>query len=139
MICPAPRRRSNPRRRATMSCRFMTLAWAFLAIAGLSARADEPNPEPGPTWPKTTAAHRRESQNNLKQLALAFHNHLAAYKYFPAAAAFSKGKKPLLSWRVAILPYIEQQALYKDFKLDEPWDSPLNKKLIPKMPKIFAP
>jgi hypothetical protein len=119
----------------------MMWAWAFLALVGLSAlsaRADDPSPEPGPTWPKTTAAHRAQSQNNLKQLALAFHNHLAAYKYFPAAAAFSKGKKPLLSWRVAILPYIEQDALYKQFKLDEPWDSPHNKKLIAKMPKIFA-
>src|SRR5262249_57367140 len=47
--------------------------------------------------------------------------------------------KPLLSWRVAILPYIEQDALYKEFKLDEPWDSEHNKKLIAKMPAIYAP
>ena len=46
--------------------------------------------------------------------------------------------KPLLSWRVAILPYIEQVDLYKQFKLNEPWDSPNNKKLIEKMPKIYA-
>src|SRR5262249_31836202 len=37
------------------------------------------------------------------------------------------------------LPFIEQEALYKKFKLDEPWDSPHNKKLIPLMPKIYAP
>src|SRR6202011_3192353 len=37
------------------------------------------------------------------------------------------------------LPYIEQNALYMQFKLDEPWDSPHNKKLIPMMPKIYAP
>ena len=40
---------------------------------------------------------------------------------------------------MAILPYIEQQNLYLQFKLDEPWDSPNNKKLLDKMPKVFAP
>src|SRR5262249_27111371 len=45
----------------------------------------------------------------------------------------------LLSWRVQILPFIEQDKLYKGFKLNEPWDSENNKKLIPKMPKIYAP
>lgn len=45
--------------------------------------------------------------------------------------------KPLLSWRVAILPYIEQAGLYQQFKFDEPWDSEHNKKLIEKMPDIF--
>jgi len=42
-------------------------------------------------------------------------------------------------WRVQILPYIEEDHLYKEFKLDEPWDSDHNKKLIDKMPKLFAP
>src|SRR6185437_7001956 len=42
------------------------------------------------------------------------------------------------SWRVAILPFIEEDALYKRFHLDEPWDSPHNRTLIPLMPKIFA-
>jgi prepilin-type processing-associated H-X9-DG protein len=49
-----------------------------------------------------------------------------------------KKGKPLLSWRVAILPFIEQDNLYKEFKLDEPWDSDHNKKLIDKMPKVYA-
>jgi hypothetical protein len=40
---------------------------------------------------------------------------------------------------VALLPYVEQQALYNQFKLDEPWDSENNKKLIEKMPKLYAP
>jgi RNA polymerase sigma factor (sigma-70 family) len=49
------------------------------------------------------------------------------------------GGKPLLSWRVALLPYLEQGALYRQFKLDEPWDSPHNKKLLAKIPAIYAP
>lgn len=46
-------------------------------------------------------------------------------------------KKPLLSWRVAILPHVEQKPLYDRFKLDEPWDSPHNKTLIPLMPRVY--
>lgn len=85
------------------------------------------------------SAERVRAMNNLKQIALAFHMfHDAAY-YMPPATIFSKDGKPLLSWRVAILPYLEQEALYRQFKLDEPWDSPHNKKLLEKMPKIYAP
>ena len=59
--------------------------------------------------------------NNLKQIALAMHNYHDANNGFPASAICDKKGKPLLSWRVAILPYIEQQNLYMEFKLDEPW------------------
>ncbi|MHC4178006.1 MAG: DUF1559 family PulG-like putative transporter [Planctomycetota bacterium] len=45
--------------------------------------------------------------------------------------------KPLLSWRVHILPYLEGDALYEQFRLDEPWNSPHNIKLVPKMPAFF--
>ena len=44
----------------------------------------------------------------------------------------------MLSWRVAILPYIEQQNLYQQFKFDEPWDSPNNIRLLDKMPAVYA-
>jgi RNA polymerase sigma factor (sigma-70 family) len=46
--------------------------------------------------------------------------------------------RALLSWRVALLPFLEQDALYKQFKLNEPWDSPHNKKLVAKMPAVYA-
>src|SRR5215472_15101476 len=57
----------------------------------------------------------------------------------PPAALCDERGKPLLSWRVLILPYVEEDALYKQFKLDEPWDSPHNIKLLDKMPRIYAP
>ncbi len=86
------------------------------------------------------ARQRRVSQNNLKQIVIALHNHHDVYKFFPAAAICSKDNgNPLLSWRVAILPFIEQDALFRQFKLDEPWDSPHNIKLLPMMPKTYAP
>jgi prepilin-type processing-associated H-X9-DG protein len=84
------------------------------------------------------SANRMQSQNNLHQMALAMANHESAYGHFPAAASCDKKGKPLLSWRVAILPYIEQQNLYQQFHLDEPWDSKHNKTLLAQMPKIYA-
>jgi RNA polymerase sigma factor (sigma-70 family) len=86
------------------------------------------------------AAARTVSANNLKQIGVAMHIYHETNKRLPLHAIYSKdGKTPLLSWRVAILPYIEELALYKEFKLDEPWDSEHNKKLIAKMPKIYQP
>src|SRR5260370_17458575 len=62
------------------------------------------------------------------------------YQFLPPAAVCSKENgKTLLSWRVLILPFIEEDNLYRQFKLDEPWDSPNNIKLLPRMPKIYAP
>ena len=56
-------------------------------------------------------------------------------------AAIRKDGKPLLSWRVAILQHLDgkEKALYEKFHLDEPWDSPHNKKLLDQMPDIYAP
>jgi hypothetical protein len=85
-------------------------------------------------------AAKMKSSNNLKQMALAFHNYHDTYGTFPPATVYSKdGKTPLYSWRVAILPFIEEDKLYKEFKLDEPWDSENNKKLLDKLPKVYAP
>jgi hypothetical protein len=123
---------------------FLTLFASLLALSGLvalpaSRAADEPDPEPPSDFPKTTPADRASSANNLKQLGLAMINFSDAMGGMPANAIVDKAGKPLLSWRVAILPYIEELALYKEFKLDEPWDSKNNKKLLARMPKIYAP
>jgi uncharacterized protein DUF1559 len=84
------------------------------------------------------AAARMSDANNLKQLGIAMHNYHDAHGGLPPQdGAIEKGKGGL-SWRVHILPYIEQDNLYRQFKLDEPWDSPNNKKLIPLMPKTYA-
>ncbi len=80
---------------------------------------------------------RQQSVNNLKQIGLAMHNFHDVFKSFPAQASRGPDGKPLLSWRVHILPFLEGQELYKQFHLNEPWDSPHNKTLIDKMPKVF--
>jgi hypothetical protein len=85
------------------------------------------------------AARRMQSSNNLKQMMLAMLNYESAYRRFPSRAICEKETgKPLLSWRVAILPFIEEAALYNEFHLDEPWDSDHNIKLLEKMPAIYA-
>jgi len=87
------------------------------------------------------AAGRVQEQNNLKQLAIGMHNYHDVNGRFPAAGTTPPGNprgRQLLSWRVAILPYVEQQALYAQFKQDEPWDGPNNIKLLSQMPKVFA-
>jgi prepilin-type processing-associated H-X9-DG protein len=83
------------------------------------------------------AAQRAQSANNLKQIGLAMHNYLDTSGTFPPQALFDKDGKASLSWRVLLLPYLDQDALYKEFKLDESWDSPHNKKLLAKIPRVF--
>jgi hypothetical protein len=70
---------------------------------------------------------------------MAMHNYYGTYRQFPPAAVCGQDGKPLLSWRVLILPFIEQEALYKKFKLDEPWDSPHNIQLVTQMPPVYGP
>ena len=83
------------------------------------------------------AARRAQCTNNLKMIGLGVHNYLSANGTFPKPAITSNDGKPLLSWRVAILPFIEQQPLYNKFKLDEPWDSPHNKALLKEIPSTY--
>jgi hypothetical protein len=85
------------------------------------------------------SANRMKSSNNLKQTALAVHNFESANGYFPSNTYTADGK-PLLSWRVHILPHFGDAsltALHARFKLDEPWDGPNNKLLLDQMPPAY--
>ena len=83
------------------------------------------------------AARRVQSQNNIRQLLLANLNHESAWQAFPPAYTSDNDGNKLLSWRVQILPFLEETELYEKFHLDEPWDSPHNKALIAEMPATF--
>lgn len=95
--------------------------------------------EPPATVPASLpdAAARRTAVTNLQQLVQVAHAHHDANGYLPAGV-IAKGGALGLSWRVQVLPYLGEDALYKQFKLDEPWDSEANKPLLEKMPKVFA-
>ncbi len=83
------------------------------------------------------AARRAEATNNLRQIGIAMHNYHDTFNGLPAAHSADEDGKPLLSWRVHILPYVEYQHLHDQFHLDEPWDSEHNKKLIGEMPELY--
>ena len=110
---------------------FLLLLAPLSVLFAVPAAADDKLPAP-------TRAEMQRSQNNLKQIALAFHNHHDTFGQMPNNT-YTKDGNGLLSWRVLILPFIEQAELYKQFKLDEAWDSENNKPLIAKMPKLYAP
>jgi RNA polymerase sigma factor (sigma-70 family) len=77
--------------------------------------------------------------NQLLEIIRAFHNYHADWNILPQPALFDKTtSQPLLSWRVMLLPYLREGGLYREFHLNEPWDSAHNKPLLVKMPKIFT-
>jgi hypothetical protein len=138
----------------------LTLHWLPLSlVAALAvAVAQKPSPDPEPpsekggetampavdlekaaTDPKLAQqdrANRQRSGNNLKQIGLAMHNFHDTHGRLPIDSADTKGKGRL-SWRVHLLPFLMQDKLYKQFKLDEPWDSNHNIKLLGKMPDVY--
>jgi hypothetical protein len=93
---------------------------------------------PAMTQKMREGEYQRQRMNSFKMLGLAMHNYLAQKNTFPPYASFNANERPLLSWRVHLLPFLEQSALYQQFHLDEPWDSEHNRKLIDQMPAIFA-
>jgi hypothetical protein len=73
----------------------------------------------------------------MKQIALACHSHHDFFKQFPSPQVqpMQKGMKPPdLSWRVAILPYIEQQNMFNQFDKNSAWDHPNNSPFLNSMP-----
>ncbi len=79
--------------------------------------------------PAFQAKHRAQCNNNLKQIALALHCYHDTYGYLPPAYIADENGRPMHSWRVLILPYMEHQTLYDQYDFNEPWDGPNNSKL----------
>jgi hypothetical protein len=83
------------------------------------------------------AARGAQSSNNMKQLAIVLHSYADAHGHFPPAVVLGRDGKTPHSWRVEVLPYLDQAALYNQYKMDEPWDSENNKKVLLQMPAVF--
>ena len=84
------------------------------------------------------AARRSNCSNNLKQIALAMHNYHDTYNSLPPAYTVNAEGKPMHSWRVLLLPYLEQASLYSRFDLNMPWNAPQNMYAAQQMPAVFA-
>lgn len=110
------------------------LTWltAGTGLFGLFAAGIAPG-----VWKVRIAAAQMSVSNNLKQIGLGIHNYHDSHNGLPPPAVYDPSGRPLLSWRVALLPHIEGGELYREFKLDEPWDSPHNVRLVEKMPKVY--
>lgn len=92
--------------------------------------------EPPPPTPEELTA----SIDNLKQIVLAMHECAVVNDGALPNNVYAADGKPLLSWRVVLLPFLKNPPkLDPAFKYNEPWDSDHNKKLISKMPKVYAP
>jgi hypothetical protein len=85
------------------------------------------------------AARRAQFVSNLKEIGFALNSYQNAHGCYPPAVVRDSAGKPLHSWRVLLLPYMDQSSLYEEFHLDEPWDSPHNQTLLPRMPYVYAP
>ncbi len=120
------------------------------AEAARQAQANQAQRDPSPAAPSLVprppnnvinsvrgAVFRVQTLNNMRQIGLALFNYESQRQSFPPAAILTREGKPGLSWRVAILPMLDENNLYRQFKLDEPWDSPHNKKLVSQMPSIY--
>ncbi len=83
------------------------------------------------------AGRRAQCTNNMKQIGLAMLIYHETYGCFPPAYTVDENGRPLHSWRVLLLPYMEEEALYDQIKLDEPWDSPPNRALADLMPDVY--
>ena len=129
----------------TMTFTKLTVAAASVCAVGFVAagvgwlgasQAVAPSPQAAPTT--TVRENRAASLSNIMTIGLAMHNYAGEHDNRFPSAAIRKDGKPLLSWRVAILPYLEQKALYDQFHLDEPWDGAHNKTLLDQMPAVYA-
>lgn len=83
------------------------------------------------------AARRARSQNNIKLIMLALHSYFLDHGHFPPAVVLGPDGKTPHSWRVELLPYLDQQALYDKYRLNEPWDSPHNLKIAETVVPVF--
>jgi hypothetical protein len=108
-----------------------TFAWAL--VIGLAALVLYPVYLLG-----AEAVDRNKEAERLKQLAQATINYTEENNNVMPSVVCDRDGKRLLSWRVTILPRIGQEKLYREFRLDEPWDGPNNSRLIPLMPKVYA-
>ncbi len=92
-------------------------------------------------WPTVKGLKARRDaiacMNNLQRIAKALNSYAAEHGTYPTPTVVDSTGKPLYSWRVLILPYLDEAGLHASFNLSEPWDSESNSQLIPRCPEVF--
>jgi hypothetical protein len=82
-------------------------------------------------------SEERNCRGNLQRIALALHSYHDTYGSFPPAIARNSAGEPMHSWRVLILPFLDGGPRDLDYRMDEPWDSPHNRRVTAKTPPVF--
>ncbi len=114
------------------------VAVAVIAIIAATRNDEEEHAAVTRRTNPANSGFRNVSIGDMKQVSQAMQRYYEDKGEFPPAAMKTRDGKPGLSWRVALLPYMNQEDLYKQFKLDEPWDSPTNQRLVSRMPAAFG-
>jgi hypothetical protein len=81
-------------------------------------------------------ARKETCASNLRQISLAMKNYEAINGSLPPAFVVDKNGRPMHSWRVLLLPYMDED-LYKEYHFDEPWDGPHNRALANRIPRFY--
>lgn len=113
--------------RAWRAVVFATLFVAFVLVVQL-------------TRPSRDPAMRSDCARNLRVIGEAMRQYHAAYGCFPPAFRADKMGRPMHSWRVLILPYVDDAdavAVYTQYRFDEPWSSQHNRQVTVKAPAVF--
>lgn len=92
---------------------------------------------PALVQPPAAALEDRACMDNLKFIMLAMHNYSAEHGHLPPPVLYGPDGKTRYSWRVALLPYLEQQRLFDRYRFDEPWDGPHNRRLLQEIPAVY--
>ena len=84
-----------------------------------------------------SVARASSCQNNLRFIGIALQSYHDDHGCFPPAYVADAAGRPMHSWRVLLLPYLEERALFDRYDLNEPWNGPNNSKLISEIPKVY--
>ncbi len=83
---------------------------------------------------------RNECRDQMQRITLGLLLHNAEQGRLPPAFSLDAGGRPLHSWRVLLLPYLENEEaaeLYAAIRLDEPWDSEHNRQYHDRCPALY--
>lgn len=83
-------------------------------------------------------SHRSTCKSNLRAIGLALQAYHEQYQTYPPAYVRGPDEKKWHSWRVLLLPFLNEEQLYREYRWDEPWNGPHNKTLAARLPAVYG-
>jgi len=118
--------------------RILTACVCLLSVPAIAYLYAQPAGAQGKTQPRHLSENElaRIRFGDLRRISTALHGYYDKHGSFPPAAVDGRNGATH-SWRVALLPQLGHQDLYNEYRLDEPWDSPANIKLLQRIPDVY--